>query len=600
GEAGGAQKWARAADLLGQAAKLDPGNTVIAANLAKARTEVELETTYKAGQKALDVGRWEEAITTLSAIIHVRPDYRQAAILLKRAQEAQTQENVHKSLADRYQAGVAHFQAGRWSQAVEELSEGQRLAPGYEQVDQLLAEAQQMNRPTLTRRLQRAKRKLEIQPIWRWGLLSLGTVAVVFLVALAFGNVYRVNGDDDRSEQLRQWYEQATTAAEAGDVEQALANLDRILAVDPDYADTAVLRRELQASVVWPQATATADLADRALQVTIDEAEAAVERGDWDQAIQLLKQVKVENGRYQPTVVKALLCEAYVGRGLEYVRSINDEKTEPETVELALLDFTAGQAECPLRTDLADLASRTEAYQTALATEAENYDELIPLLQPVVAASPDFANGRAKQKLFEAYMERASREVTSQTELASALIDVESALALGVEDEGQARRLRSKLLQMLARRPTTTPEVEATAEPSDESSATPQPRSTVSPAGQSFKYGPVVLINPPSESRFAGRYSEVIVEWTPVPLAENEYYDLTIVHFFAGNPVYTGSGPVADSRVRLEAQSIGVGQSDQDLFYWWVTVRKRGVLGPDGLDLALSPRGEPNSFTWSP
>lgn len=600
GEALQAQKWARAVDLLSQAAKLDPGNTIIAANLAQAKAEVELEAAYKAGQKALDNGRWEEAVKSLSAVSRARPNDPQAAVLLNRAQKAQTQDNTHKVLADRYQEGIAHCQAGRWRQAVEVLSEVRRLAPGYEQVDQLLAEAQRMSHPSLAERLQRLKRRIEIQPIRRWGLLTLGTIAMVFLIALAFGNGYQVSGDDDRSEQLRQWYERALAAVEAGDMSQAVANLDRILAVDPDYADTAALRRELQTSSLLQPGTAASDLTSSALQSTLTEAEAAVEAGNWDQAIELLTEIKAEDAGYQPTVVKSLLCEAYVGRGLKQLRMINAEETEAETVELALVDFTAGQAECPRRTDLVDWANRTQAYQTVLTTELEEHDQLISLLQPIVAASPDFANGRAKHRLFEAYMERASREVTSQTDLASALIDVEAALALGIVDEGQARRLRSKLLLMLARRFTATPDPETTAEPGDNSWATPQPRATLPSSGQSLKYDAVTLLSPPSESKFGGRYSEVFVEWTPVLLAENEYYDLTIVHFFAGEPVYTGSGPVVESRVRLESQNIGVGQSDRDLFYWWVTVRKRAVIGPDGLDLALSPRSEANSFTWSP
>jgi hypothetical protein len=110
------------------------------------------------------------------------------------------------------------------------------------------------------------------------------------------------------------------------------------------------------------------------------------------------------------------------------------------------------------------------------------------------------------------------------------------------------------------------------------------------------------LLNPPNDIVFAGRlFQEAYVEWEPVgQLAPDEYYDLTLMYIFADEPKYRGMS-TTETRVKLEADVIGVGEAGGDRFYWWVTVRKaNSAPSSDSIDLPLSPRSEARTFVWNP
>jgi len=115
-----------------------------------------------------------------------------------------------------------------------------------------------------------------------------------------------------------------------------------------------------------------------------------------------------------------------------------------------------------------------------------------------------------------------------------------------------------------------------------------------------MKYDPPVLLNPPTDGFFAGPLTEVFLEWEPVgELAEDEYYDVAIMHIFADQPRYLGSVATRETRAQIKAADIGVGEAGGDRFYWWVTVRKANTAPlPGQLDLAISPRSETKTFIW--
>jgi serine/threonine protein kinase len=605
------QEWARAADLLSQAARLDPHNQDIAEKLAMAERQTRLDSLYKSGSRAIDQGRWEEATHHLNVIVELDPEYKDSTALLAKAHEALKTENAQQFIAMRYKEGLAYLETERWPEAIEVLTEVQRLAPGYERVDQLLVEAKQRSYSPWIQRLAQSIRQNSSKDLWRWGLITAGIAIIAFLSFLVFGPNNQASGDNDIKQRLKTLYEEAQLAINRGNTQEAIIKLEQILNEDPDYADVAVLRRELLATptptltptpIPTPVAATPTPETDPVAEM-VDQAQDAIVIGLWTEAIDTLADIRSINTKYETALVSSLLCDAYVGRGLENLANIRSQTQEKDEIKLALADFEAGVAECPRRVDLTDQAERAKAYLKALETSKSDYETLIPLLTPIVAASPDYAGGNAKELLYQAYLSRAKTRQESPELIAAALGDYEAALALNVDDPSQAQTERAELLLSFSQptQPTPTP-TQATVSGNNQPKATPTPKREPTPTEPvRIKFRQPVLISPADDTVFAGKYAEVFLEWEPVrELARDEYYDVTIMHLFADQPRYTGSLRTRETRVQISAD-IGVGEAGGDRFYWWVTVRKDGTApSPNELDLPLSPRSEAKTFIWSP
>lgn len=609
-EAMASREWERAVDLFSQVARLDSSNADVSRKLAHAEREARLTALYKSGCRAMDNGAWEEAINHFNVVVELAPNYKDTDQLLTRAHQALKTENTQQFISTRYKEGLAHFEAQRWQGAIDAFAEVEQLAPDYKDVQQLLAEAKEYGNPTLIQQLKQTYHKVKIQDMWRWGLVMAGLIAIVFLF-FAFGPSNQAAGDDDTKDRLKILYEEAQLAIQQGNHQEALARLDQILIEDPDYADAAVLKRELMATPT-PMPTilvATAVPVENPLAQALEDAQDSLELALWSEAIDALKQLRAANPEYERARVASLFCDAYVGRGLENIANIGPGDEEKEIIETALSDFEAGVAECPRRTDLKEQAERARGYLQALNTPPHNFDALIPLLTPIVAADPNYANKNAKNMLYNAYLERAQLRQTDPSAIAAALGDYEAALALNVDDPSQAQTLRAELLLSFTQRPpaqsTTEPEptaISSSGTAQATPAATPADSPTPGPPPVRIKYSKPQLIAPADDTIFSGKFAEVFLEWEPIgELAPDEYYDLTIMHLFAEQPQYTGSMRTRDSRVKIESESIGVGQAGNDRFYWWVTVRKDGTApSPNSLDLPLSPRSEAGTFIWSP
>jgi serine/threonine protein kinase len=604
-------EWARAVDLLSQAARMAPDDKQLARRLTVAETEARLTSLYRSGKRAMDGKKWEEAINHFNVIIELKPGYEDTQRLIDECHRFFKEENTQQFVATRYQEGLGYFETERWDSAVEAFTEVQEIMPNYEDITTLLAEAKTNQNPGLGRRLSQIMAAYGGSAVWRWGAVAAGIVLILLISFLFFGSGNQVAGEDDLQERLKQLYTDAQAAIEAGDDAQAVALLEEVLAENPDYADAAQLRRDLIATPTpTPSPTATPTPEADPLDELLAEAQDAVISSEWSTGVDRLLEIRETNADYEAAQVTALLCDALVGRGLNVLNSVESETEQVAAVAAALTDFETGAAECPRRTDLQEQSERSAAYLTALEIPPTDYDDLIPILTPIVAASPNFAGGYAKKALYDAYLGRAMvRETTPET-AAAALGDYEAALALNVDDPSEAQIRRAELLlsfaqQSPASEPPTepTPTVATTAEPV--AAATPTPEQTAVSATSTpirIKYSRPTLIGPVDDSIYAGRFADVVLEWEPVgDLAPDEYYDLTIMHLFADQPQYNGSQRTRETAVRI-TQDIGVGEAGGDRFYWWVTVRKDNTASAitGNLDAALSPRSEAGTFVWSP
>jgi len=603
------EEWARAVDLLSQAAQLEPHNAEITEKLAIVERKARLTSLYKTGKRAMDSGRWEEAINHFNVVVELEPDHKDIAQLLSEAHQALKKENTRQFIATRYSEGLAHFEAERWTDAVNAFQEVKQLVPHYERVNHYLAEAERLSNPTLPQRIQRMVATNLTSDSWRWGLVTAGIVVIIGMLFFTIGNNNQVSGNGDQKQRLKILYEEAQLALENGRQAEALAKLEQILNEDPDYADAAAIRRELVATPT-PTVMAAAPAPDEnPLAQKIEAAQEAVELATWTEAIDTLTTIRAEDAEYQRARVSSLFCDAYIGRGLDLLANITVQDNQEDIIRTALADFEAGVAECPRRVDLKDQAERANAYLEALNTPTDNYDALISTLNPIVAAAPNYAGGNAKEMLYQAYLNRGVVRQQSPATVAAALGDYEAALALNVDDPSQAQTRRAELLLTFSQQPLGSPPPPAAETPvgtvlaTAQANATPAsgitPRPTVEPVR--IKYGKPVLMQPENDKLFAGEFSEVILEWEPVgELQADEYYDLTIMHIFGDEPNYSGSTRTRETSLKLNPD-IGVGEAGGDRFYWWVTVRKDNTAPtPNSLDLPVSPQSDAGTFIWSP
>lgn len=439
----------------------------------------------------------------------------------------------------------------------------------------------------------------EWQHLGQLGLLFGGAITVICLLLLNFGTQTWAF-EEEAKIQLKSLYEEAHLDIEKGDISRAITKLDQILEEDPDYADVALWRQDLSTTLLasapaTPEAEISPDSPEEALDALLARAQDDISQERWAEAIAALKDATLSlDSEYQQARVAAVLCDAYLGQGLAgLVTAAAAEADEKRLVRRALADFEAGVAVCPRRTDLRNQAEQASAYLRALAIPWYGYEVLIQTLTPLVATAPDYMEGRAKESLYQAYLRRAqARQVISEP-IAAILADYEAALALRVADPAEAQTRRARLLQAVAQ------PFEAEVNQEVDQPAPAAPKLVPAPSPDPVKYTQPVLMEPHNDAIFAGRFAETYLGWAaPGELAVDEYYDVTIMHLFAGEPRYLGSLRTRETRIRIGPE-IGVGQAANDRFYWWVTIRKdQTASAPGSLDLPLSPQSEARTFIW--
>jgi outer membrane protein assembly factor BamD (BamD/ComL family)/predicted Ser/Thr protein kinase len=510
------EDWQRAVDLLNQVMKLDPGRTEASERLAYAGRQARLAALYAAARRAMEGGRWQEAVDELSEVLSVEPGYRDAVDLLDRARTAQQHQSVAQAVSDLYEQGSAHIEAGTWQEAARCLRQVQQLSPGYKHTETLLAEAESHLRSGSGRLLGRGG------VLQRTGTLLL---LALILVAVAVGAYFFVqNSRDPLSSEL-----------------------------------------------------ATRVRADPAR--VYNEAQQALQSGDWDKAIELLGAIWATDRTSDE--VKELLCDAYLQRGRERVGSYSNE-SDGAAVVSAQRDFEEGIAICTDEPELSLQQDYANSFLVAMeAQESGDLETVIQELAPIVAAEPDYANGQARQMLYANLVKRGDSRQRAG-DLVGAFKDYQQALALEEPDSLDAAARRDVVLGELGGElPPTTPQAVGT------------------PTRVAYKYAAPTLLSPENDALYRGEFTVIMLQWEPVGvLAADEYYDVTVMHYVGEEPRYWG-GSVTETQWQVPVEA-GIGEAANDRFYWWVTVRQRDTApGAGQLDLALSPSSGTRNFIWA-
>ncbi len=561
------EDWQRAVDLLNQVVKLNPQHAEAPGKLAQAGRQARLAALYAAARRAMEGGRWQEVVDELTEVISVEPKYRDAADLLERARAAEQNIDVAKTVADLYDQGAAHIQAGAWAEAARCLRRVQQLSPGYKQTQSLLAAAERHLRPG---------------PRWlpEWGvtmrrvalILAPAFVLLLFAAGTHFFGPSDAATDPDHpappaSEGPARDYREAQIAFQAGDWDGAIELLDAVLAGNPGYEDASNLREQAGAKLV--------------LERALDEGEAAHSAERWDEAIDVLNRLRQTDANFHRDEVEDMVCNAYLQRGQTRVADL-DLAAGTTSIEAALQDFEMGLAICPHEQTLSVQQDYANGFLLASRAQAlDDFDTVIQELMPIVTAEPDYANGNARHILYVVSGKRG--DVRQEAgDLSGALSDYEQALAW---DQADSLDVSLRHSQVLQKRSAGTP------------SATKQP--TQVPAQPTLKYAAPTLVSPSHEALFHGEYTAIVLSWEPVGvLALDEYYDVTVMHYVGEEERYWG-GPVRETQWQVPVEA-GLGQAANDRFYWWVTVRQANTTSGQGqLDLALSPPSDTRIFYWS-
>lgn len=125
----------------------DPENLLASARAAVEADERErrLAGLYSQGIRSLDEGKLAEALTQFQEVQSLSPGYAQVEALLVRVKrlqvERQAAEQRRAQLADLYHRGTQRMQAGQLEETQQYLEEIERLQPGYQDVEALLAQA---------------------------------------------------------------------------------------------------------------------------------------------------------------------------------------------------------------------------------------------------------------------------------------------------------------------------------------------------------------------------------------------------------------------------------------------------------------------------
>ena len=196
-----------------------------------------------------------------------------------------------------------------------------------------------------------------------------------------------------RYQQLTSWYEQAEEDIAAQHWEDALANLDRIMAVEPTYRDTSA-----KVEFVKSQQTLDARFA---------EAKSYLEQSKWDEVIEILEQLREESTSFKPDEVRQTLFYAYFQQGAEWLAaagaspdsSLDALAQAIQSFDRALLLFPDDKTALEERR-LADLYR-----QGQLFVNQKNWPQAVLVLQQIQTARSDYMAGKATVTLCASYLQ---------------------------------------------------------------------------------------------------------------------------------------------------------------------------------------------------
>jgi tetratricopeptide (TPR) repeat protein len=266
----------QARSILGQIKAKGSGNEYLKARMAGIDSLLDAEakkntltTWYDQAQKYAAEGKLEMAIAAYEKLLHQAGDYKDAKINLEKARQALTQNQFNEKLQAEYAAGETAMRSRNWPRAIFAFENVLKMAPNSHDARQRLEEAQS---------------ELERE----------STDAIV-----------------------ARYYAEGVSALNRNDLGGALAALEKVHRLNPDYRDVAGLLAELENALqknakqlsVSP-AAAVASSAD--LETLYQDALLSMEKQDWVQAEAALEKLQLLQPSYRDVTDQLATVRAHL------------------------------------------------------------------------------------------------------------------------------------------------------------------------------------------------------------------------------------------------------------------------------------------------
>lgn len=382
--------------------------------------------------------------------------------------------------------------------------------------------------------------------LWAWlAMFAIAGMALAFTIPFTLGVYF---GNQDRQQFLAQQtiehYQRALAYESETYNELAMAELKLALQYQPNYEPARKKLQELQAasqvkSQVEPQDVAIA-------KQLLEGAQDALTRQDWNDAIDLLEELRRVKNDYAAAQVNAQLVTAYVNAGKQALAA-ND-------VELAKRRFDAALALDPNHAEARTLADRTLLYFHGVQALGADWMNAVVSLEELYARDPNFAD--VKQKLRAAHI-GYGQVATNQGAFCIAARELNAALALGADAalQTQVAALNENCKQaILNPTPTFTPTVEG-GEPIP-ITVTPNPNAPTGGASSALLYTPQMRVRQNAQCSGAGNIKGAVKNAQGEPLSN---IGIKIYNDFGYLPPYARTNPAGEYEIVLG--------SDKGLFH---------------------------------
>ncbi len=224
--------------------------------------------------------------------------------------------------------------------------------------------------------------------------------------------------------QVESAYQAGLDALERQDWEAAESAFQHVLTLDKAYKDAHLQLEKARGR--------------KALDGELAVADEAYASGEWDEAAVLYERIQSQDPLYRPELVEERLFTSYVNAGRAVLVGRADSLEALRTAN------TYFRRALSLRPQDPDIKLERELAGLYLDAQADfssgRWGEVIAALEVVHSKDPDYADGTARQTLFEAYMARGEA-LRSSGDYETALVHYQKALSLAEQARDASLRL---------------------------------------------------------------------------------------------------------------------------------------------------------------
>lgn len=276
--------------------------------------------------------------------------------------------------------------------------------------------------------------------------LFLGTVITLAVLAgYRAGRAERINiAATAQIEEIKRQYDLGVEDMDAGHYMLAIQRFEYILSIDPNYLDAAARLAQAQSALNITPVAATVSPAPALPAITVEpqnapavyaEAKIALEAEDWDAAIQKLKAVQAADPGYESASVRAMLFQAYRGRGIQAINA--------GVLELGLTDLDQASRFGALDEEARQYQQWAAIYISGVSYWGLNWGQTVETFQLLYTLAPYFRD--TITRLHDAHLGYATF-LEAGGDPCGAALEYTAALDINFDQPTEGRRAAAQLV----------------------------------------------------------------------------------------------------------------------------------------------------------